>query len=146
MQQINTFFCSNFYTLAIVQANLAPVNHVAEPARRGDQQVAPPAEVPHLGPHISPPVHHEGPHARTVRELARLLVDLGGEFPGGGQHQGQGVLLVATPPRIGLRLQRIALLLLKKIATIIKKKSPLLFKKIVVNPWLLQMPTWLLAI
>ena len=83
--------------LAVLEADLAPLHEVDEPARSGHEDVAALLQLPQLLTRGGAAVHHTGPHPRAVRELPGFLEDLGGELPGGGQHQGQGVQLPAPP-------------------------------------------------
>ena len=83
--------------LAALEADLAPLQEVHQAAGRGDEQVAAPVQLPELVPDVGAAVGDSRADPGAVAELARLLVDLAGELAGGGEHQGQRVLLPAAP-------------------------------------------------
>ncbi len=88
---------------AVVQAYTTSLQHVHQASWCCHQQVAAFLQLPDLPPNVSTTVHHTGTHVGAVRELARLLVNLGGQFSGGGQDQAHRVLLATTKPTLGGR-------------------------------------------
>ena len=60
------------------------------PSRLPTQPLSRPPPSPHLLLLRGASVDDHGAHACEVGELAGLVIDLGGELAGGGQHQGQG--------------------------------------------------------
>ena len=83
--------------LAVLEADLAPLHEVDEPAPGGHEDVAALLQLPQLLARWGAAVHHAGPHPRAVGEPPGLLEDLGSKLPGGGQDQGRGVQLLAHP-------------------------------------------------
>ena len=81
-----------------VQPDVALIAQIVEPARRGHQHVHPPLQRLHLGPLAHAAEDDRVAYAQILAVLVKALLDLQGQLPGGGQHQGAdgGVLLVHT--------------------------------------------------
>lgn len=90
------FFHKIQYAPAILQANLAAAEHVDESPGGGHEQVASAIELAHLLANVGAPVDNGRAHSRPVGELARLVVDLSGQFPCRGQNKAQRVLLATA--------------------------------------------------
>ena len=66
----------NEYLLDALESDLAAVQHVYEPSRGPDQQVAALGQLSRLVPEIRASVHHARAHVRPVRELSNTTMVL----------------------------------------------------------------------
>lgn len=79
----------------LFQSNLAPLQEIHQPSRRGHKQHTPFAHIPYLIHDTSPTIYSTRSHTRTVRILHCFFVDLRGKLSCGDKHQTQGVLLLS---------------------------------------------------
>ena len=92
--------------LAVLEADLASLHEVDEPAPGGHEDVAALLQLPQLLARWGAAVHHAGPHPRAVGEPPGLLEDLGSELPGGARTRagGYSFLLIPKPRSLEVSL------------------------------------------
>ncbi|KAL7486931.1 hypothetical protein ACHAW6_012527 [Cyclotella cf. meneghiniana] len=101
-REVRTHLIQN-QKLDILHPQPPPLDQIHQPPRRGHQQIAPPLDLPHLFPHIRPPVHHHRRYPGTIQKLLRLLLNLTGQFPRGRQNETLGINppSSSSPRRLG---------------------------------------------
>ena len=76
----------------VVELHVALLDEVFEPARAGDEHVDTTAQVVDLRALADAAVHRRRPLLADAAHVGQDRVDLGGELPGGGEHEGGGTV------------------------------------------------------